>query len=89
MTSRSFERGTDQTVQVQLLALFPHSAKDGEKYLASLDIPLNNIRQVDLKKLNATGTPTLLLVNQQGVVTDEWIGKLSTDKETEVLSKLQ
>jgi len=35
------------------------------------------------------GTPTILLVDWSGVVTEEWLGKLASEKQDEVLSRLQ
>jgi hypothetical protein len=40
-------------------------------------------------ELGVPGTPSLLLVNQAGTVEDTWIGKLSPERETEVLNRLQ
>jgi hypothetical protein len=37
---------------------------------------------------NVSGTPTLILVNNEGVASDVWSGKLPADTESKVLSKL-
>ncbi len=36
----------------------------------------------------ARGTPTLILVNREGGVKGVWIGKLTPDKESELVAKL-
>jgi hypothetical protein len=77
--------------KTRLLAVFPHSAQEGEKYLNKLGVPTDDIdlKQVTLSSIRVRGTPTLMLVNSQGLVIDAWLGKLSLDKESEALKKLQ
>jgi hypothetical protein len=36
-----------------------------------------------------SGTPTLLIVNDAGIVTDIWVGKLQPDQEIKVLAALE
>lgn len=47
------------------------------------------VMQVPPGQVNVGGTPTLILVNSNGVVTDVWAGKLPPEAESQVLSKLQ
>ena len=42
-----------------------------------------------LRQLNVTGTPTLLLVNDQGVVTKSWVGQLGAQQEAQVVKAVQ
>jgi hypothetical protein len=53
-----------------------------------LGISLDEVMQASLGDIGVHGTPTLLLVNKEGVVTNAWRGKLSPDKELEVMSRL-
>jgi thioredoxin-related protein len=48
----------------------------------------DGIVQVDFAKIKVPGTPTLLLVDNQGKVLDVWVGKLQPDKEEKVLASL-
>jgi len=41
-----------------------------------------------LQKVGISGTPTILLVDKKGVISDLWVGKLTEEKEAEVLAKL-
>ena len=50
---------------------------------------MDDVRQVPLNTLGVRGTPTLLLVNDAGVVTDVWVGKLEPDQQTQVLAALE
>lgn len=74
---------------VQLIAVLPQDVSEGKKYLNDLNVPIYEVRQVSLSSLSVGGTPTLILVNSAGIVTDSWVGKLPPDKESEVLNRLQ
>jgi thiol-disulfide isomerase/thioredoxin len=73
---------------VKLVAVFPHGVDEGREYLKSLGVPITELRQAPLNALKVKGTPTLILVNNAGMVTDTWLGQLSPDKESEVFSRL-
>lgn len=49
---------------------------------------MDEVQQDQRRNLNVAGTPTLLLVDNNGVVQNVWIGKLTSDGEREVLAKL-
>jgi thioredoxin-related protein len=72
----------------QLIAVLPQSLDDGRKYLNDLGIAVDAVKQLTPSSIGVRGTPTLLLVNKDGVVTDSWIGKLPPPKETEVFNRL-
>jgi thioredoxin-related protein len=74
---------------IRLLAVLPQSPGEGQKYLDDLGVPIKDVKQAELSSIPVRGTPTLVLVDSKGVVTDAWIGKLPADKEAEVISKLQ
>jgi hypothetical protein len=73
----------------RIIAVLPQPASGGKVYLKKHAVPVDEVRQIQLGSLGVSGTPTLLLVNSSGVVTDSWVGKLGTEKETEVLNKVQ
>jgi hypothetical protein len=79
------ERGDD----TRLVAVFPQTINDGKDYLNRLGVSVDEVKQASFKSNNVRGTPTLLLVNGDGVVVKEWVGKLPADQEIEVLSKVQ
>jgi thioredoxin-related protein len=78
------QRGT-----FRLTAVLPQPVSDGQKYLNGLGIEINEIKQLTPGAIRIQGTPTILLVNNAGVVTQEWLGKLTTEEENEVLSRLR
>lgn len=83
------ERETEEQGGTRLVAVFPHSLDAVREYLNELGIQINEVRQASLGSLGVRDTPTLILVNNDGVVTDPWVGLLSPHKEAEVLNRLQ
>jgi len=51
-------------------------------------VGISDVRQAALSSLGARGTPTLILVNNNGIITDSWVGMLSPEKEAEVWTRL-
>lgn len=74
---------------IRVLAVLPQPPGEGQKYLDDLGVPIKDVKQAQLSSIPVRGTPTLVLVDSKGVVTDAWVGKLPADKEAEVISKLQ
>lgn len=73
---------------VRMVAVLPQPAEDGRKYLEGEGVHVDDVMQAQLSIIGVAGTPTLLFVNSSGTVTDVWTGKLSADKEAEVLRAL-
>lgn len=74
--------------RVHLMAVLPQTPKEGVAYLKSLDVPLEDVRQGSFQNLKLRVTPTLLLVDGAGIVRRIWVGKLTADKEQEVVKAL-
>ena len=72
---------------VSLIALLPQSVGESQKYLNDLGVSIDDIRQAPLDAVKATATPTLIMVDRTGSVTESWVGKLPAEKEVEVLSR--
>lgn len=75
--------------EVKIVAVLPQSVAEARQYLDGAGVHVDEIRQVPLNTLGVKGTPTLLLVNEVGVVTDVWVGKLQADQEAQVLTSLE
>jgi thioredoxin-related protein len=73
----------------RLTAVLPQPVSDGRTYLNGLGVDIDEVKQLSPGAIRIRGTPTLLLVNNAGVVTEEWLGKLPPEKENEILSRLQ
>lgn len=77
--------GTD----VKMVAVLPQAVTEAQQYLGSAGVHVDDVKQVPMNTLGVRGTPTLLLVNDVGVVTDLWVGKLQPDQETQVLTAVE
>lgn len=73
---------------VKLVAVLPQPVAEAQRYLSGGGVHVDDIKQISLNTLGVRGTPTLLLVNDVGVVTDVWVGKLQLDQEVQVLTAL-
>jgi hypothetical protein len=73
---------------VALVAVMPHDPAQGRSYLDAQKVPIPHLVQARPGSIKVRGTPTILLVDQRGVVTRAWFGKLPPDKEREVLGAL-
>ena len=73
---------------VQLLAVLPQPEDDARRYLSSLGVEVDGVKQSPLSSIPVSGTPTLILVNGEGAVEEVWVGKLPPEQEREVLARL-
>jgi hypothetical protein len=84
-----YQRLVNERGNARLVAVLPQPINDGKDYLDRLGVAVDEVRQAPLGSINVRGTPTLLLVNDRGVVVREWMGRLPAEQETEVLSKVR
>lgn len=75
-------------VSVKVEVVSSDSKQDGKSYLDETGIPIENIHQMSLKKNGFVSTPTLLFVNQEGIVKDMWVGRINAQNLINVLNKL-
>ena len=73
---------------VRVLAVLPQPVNEARDYLTKLSIDVDEVKQATLDSVDVAGTPTLIFLDDNGVVRDVWVGKLSAEKESEVLSRL-
>jgi len=75
--------------KVRVLAVFPQDTSEGRKYLDGLNVPITEVAQATLDSLGVRGTPTLVIVDKNGTVQQSWVGRLTAERETEVLSRIK
>lgn len=73
---------------IRLVAVFPTDVAKSSDHLNKLGLTNMEVKQSSLGSLQVSGTPTLIITNDKGEITDYWVGKLPPDKETEVINKL-
>ena len=74
---------------VKTVAVLPQSIIESQQYLSDAGVHVDEVKQVSLNALGVRATPTLLLVDDSGAVTDVWIGKLQPDLENQVLTAVE
>jgi cell division inhibitor SulA len=72
----------------RIVAVLPQTVSDGKDYLKRLGLSVDNVMQVQFGSLGVKGTPTLILVDSNGVVIDSWVGKLPNMEEAKVISRV-
>ena len=73
---------------IQFLVVMPQPIDEAKEYLISKNLQVDEVRQMRLSDISVAGTPTLILVDDKGVVLESWVGKLSLQKENEVFSSV-
>ena len=81
-------RTAAQKRSVELVAVLPQDVRESKQYLSDLKVPIDQVRQSAFDVLRVQGTPTLILVDQNGKVEQSWPGKLPPEQETEVLNRI-
>ena len=74
--------------QPRMLAVVPGDKSDIARYLSEQGVLVDEIINASLSVVNVSATPTLLLVDRSGNVTDVWVGKLDSSKETAVAQRI-
>ena len=73
---------------VSIAAALPGERDESRAYLDELGVKVSEIVKIDPGSLAIRGTPTLVLVDNQGTITGVWAGKLGTEDEESVLRKI-
>ena len=73
---------------VNVVAVLPQSREEARKYLDSLHLPDLDTRQSQLNSLDVSGTPTLIITDDKGQISNAWVGKLPQQKQDQVMSLL-
>jgi thioredoxin-related protein len=74
---------------IRIVAVLPQSVSAGKDYLSRFGISVDDVMQVQFNSLGVRGTPTLIMVDSNGVVTDSWAGKLPNTEEAKVLDRVR
>jgi hypothetical protein len=74
--------------RTRLVTVVPQSVEVGRKYLDELGVAIDDVRQSPLNAVGVRGTPTLILVDKEGIARRVWVGKLPDGAQSEVISQL-
>ena len=72
---------------VKCVAVFPNTPEDARKYLQYIELPIEDVHTGPLGDYKISGTPTVLFVDDGGIVRSVWIGA-QADREREMRDKL-
>jgi hypothetical protein len=78
----------EKNPNLRLVALFPQATSVSRSYLQELGVNVDDVKQSTFESFGVNGTPTLILVNNQGIVEESWRGRLIPEKEAEVFGRL-
>ena len=89
---RLIEQSRPDRDQTRLVVLLGGDPDKATAYLENLQLSFDQVKPVllrDLKPYGLVGTPTAVLVNDEGIVTNMWSGSLTELQQSEVLRALQ
>lgn len=73
---------------VSVTAVLPQNRDEARKYLDKLQLSDLESKQSALGPLDVSGTPTIIVTDDQGKITNVWVGKLPSEKQNEVIATL-
>jgi peroxiredoxin len=76
---------TAESHGASVFAVLPQSLAASQRYLKALGVSVPQILQSPLESIDVAGTPTLLVVDARGKIRKAWIGKLSGEREREIM----
>jgi len=71
----------------RLIAVVPGDKAEVGKYLEGLGVVVDGIVNASLSDIHVSATPTLVLVDRSGRVSNVWVGKLDSNRENEVIQR--
>jgi len=71
-----------------IVAVFPNDPQSASEVLQSNGLRLQAVGGIALSQLSVSGTPTLILVSQNGTVLKSWAGELTAAQESEVIASV-
>jgi len=69
------------------VAVLPDSSDEARKYIQYLELPIERVEIAPLAAYKISGTPTVLFIDDGGVVKSAWFGA-APDQEKEMRDKL-
>ncbi len=73
---------------VRVIALLPHPVGESVQYLDGLGIKASEVRDVRFDSLGIMNTPTIMLVNKAGIVTNMWVGRIPKNSEDTLFKRM-
>ena len=77
-----------QSKGLRVVAAFPQDTHDARKYLDEHGVTVDEIVKAAPSEAMVRATPTLMLLDKNGVVIQTWVGMLHREKESEVFAQV-
>ncbi|HZF39066.1 MAG TPA: hypothetical protein VE715_09600 [Blastocatellia bacterium] len=74
---------------LRMVAVLPESKEEAATYLKEHGIGVDDVVSIPVSKMGVRGTPTLLLLDGQNKLEEIWVGKLSSEQESQVIDRLK
>jgi hypothetical protein len=74
---------------IPVIAVLPQAPAEARSYLDGLGVSVQNVFQSSLDSVNASATPTLFIVDRKGKIKKAWVGKLGSERASQVIASLQ
>jgi hypothetical protein len=71
----------------RMIAVVPGEKGEVDKYLNELGVVVDGVVNASLSDIHVSATPTLVLVDRSGRVSNVWVGKLDSNRENEVIQR--
>lgn len=75
--------------RVKVVAVLPEAVSESEQYLEDEGLHPDAVRQASMSSIGVVGTPTILLVNDSGMVARVWTGKVQAEDEDSAVRLLR
>jgi thiol-disulfide isomerase/thioredoxin len=73
---------------IRFVGVMPQSDEESQSYFKDQNIPVDAVKSMELSDIHVQGTPTLILVDENGTIVESWVGKLPPKGEEEVVSRV-
>jgi thioredoxin-related protein len=73
---------------IGLVGVMPQDIGDARTYFTDRNLGVDEVRSLNLSNIRVKGTPTLIVVDRDGSVVESWVGRLTPEKEEEVIRRV-
>jgi hypothetical protein len=72
----------------KIVAVLPQPVSEARNYLSGEGVHVDQVKELPLDKIGVVGTPTMLLLDNSGVVKKVWYGKPDADQQAQALKAI-
>ena len=82
------ETNAGKSEGTQVVAIFPETREEVSRYIFEQHLTVNAIPGIDYRAVNLLGTPSVVLISNEGKILNFWVGKPSRDAEKEIMDSV-